>query len=80
MACQRPFRSISQAVRDRRPARWQILRTARAAQEAVRAYGALRHPGNPHRCLMSRSLGPALVAPGDTARGWDVWTRKAIGQ
>ena len=37
-ACQGTINSISQALRARRPATWQMLRRARAAGSAVRAY------------------------------------------
>jgi HCOMODA/2-hydroxy-3-carboxy-muconic semialdehyde decarboxylase len=38
-----------------------------AMEGVIDAYGhvSIRHPGNPNRYLMSRSLGPALVTPAD---------------
>jgi HCOMODA/2-hydroxy-3-carboxy-muconic semialdehyde decarboxylase len=38
-----------------------------AMEGVIDAYGhvSVRHPGNPNRFLMSRSLGPALVTPAD---------------
>ena len=38
-----------------------------AAENIIDAYGhvSMRHPGNPNRYLMSRSLGPELVTPSD---------------
>ena len=38
-----------------------------ATEGVIDAYGhvSVRHPGNPNRFLMSRSLGPALVTPAD---------------
>ena len=38
-----------------------------ATEGIIDAYGhvSIRHPGNPNRFLMSRSLGPALVTPAD---------------
>src|SRR5260221_6702363 len=38
-----------------------------ANEGVIDAYGhvSIRHPGNPNRYLMARSLGPALVTPAD---------------
>ena len=54
---------VAPAVLEDLAAAYRVL----AAENIIDAYGhvSLRHPGNPNRYLMSRSLGPELVTPGD---------------
>jgi HCOMODA/2-hydroxy-3-carboxy-muconic semialdehyde decarboxylase len=54
---------VSPAVLEDLAAAYRIL----AMEGVIDAYGhvSIRHPGNPNRYLMSRSLGPAMVTPAD---------------
>jgi ribulose-5-phosphate 4-epimerase/fuculose-1-phosphate aldolase len=54
---------VSPALLEDLAAAYRIL----AMEGVIDAYGhvSVRHPGNPNRYLMSRSLGPALVTPAD---------------
>ena len=54
---------VSPALLEDLAAAYRIL----AMEGVIDAYGhvSVRHPGNPNRFLMSRSLGPALVTPAD---------------
>lgn len=54
---------VSPALLEDLAAAYRIL----AMEGVIDAYGhvSIRHPGNPRRFLMSRSLGPALVTPAD---------------